>query len=88
MSTSKYNLQTNTTNRLHLHQKDVYAYAATNAVEHSAALAKHNRRTAIRLGVASFLALALFTIIIALPVPYSSNNLSETNFWSNSMPTD
>ena len=75
MSIAKYNLNHDPQKKVTPLETKKYPYTTKSFTSHSAFI-NHQRVTAIRMGVASFLALTLFTIIITLPAlnAYESTN--------------
>ena len=76
MSYTEYDLNHHTHKKSHHAGNEITYPSNTRTFTSNDAFLNHQRATAIRMGVASFLALTLFTIIITLPASdaYESTN--------------
>ena len=76
MSKAKHDPNHDTHKERHNCRTEISNPSNTRTFTSNAAFSNHQRATAIRMGVASFLALTLFTIIITLPASdaYESTN--------------
>ena len=76
MSKAKHDPNHDTHKERHIFRTEITYPSTTRTFTSNDAFLNHQRATAIRMGVASFLALTLFTIIITLP---ASNAYESTN---------
>lgn len=76
MSKAKHDPNHDTHKERHICRTEITYPSTTRTFTSNDAFLNHQRVTAIRMGVASFLALTLFTIIITLP---ASNAYESTN---------
>ena len=76
MSKAKHYPNHDTNKERHICRTEITYPSTTRNFTSNDAFLNHQRATAIRMGIASFLALTLFTIIITLP---ASNAYESTN---------